>query len=56
MAKVYIWYAYRVVSVHPEDRWLIGMTHKRELELYLDTTLPFSFRLVLKIFTAKPTP
>ena len=50
MAKVDIRNAYRVVTVHPEDRWLMGMTWKGEL--YIDTILPFGLRSALKIFTA----
>ena len=50
MAKVDISNAYRVVPVHLEDRWLMGMTWKGEL--YIDTVLPFGLWSVPKIFTA----
>ena len=50
MAKVDIRNAYRVVPVHLEDRWLMGMTWKGEL--YIDIVLPFGLRSVPKIFTA----
>ena len=50
MAKVDIRNAYRVVPVHPEDRWLMGMTWKGEF--YIDTVLPFSLQSAPKIFTA----
>ena len=50
MAKVDIRNAYRVVPVHPEDRWLMGMTWQKNL--YIDTALPFGLRLAPQIFTA----
>lgn len=50
MAKVDIQNAYRVVPVHPEDRWLMGMSWQKKL--YIDTALPFGLRSAPKIFTA----
>ena len=50
MAKVDIRNAYRVVPVHPEDRWLMGMTWQKNL--YIDTALPFGLRSAPKVFTA----
>ena len=50
MAKVDIRNTYRVVPVHPEDRWLMGMTWKGEI--YIDTVLSFGLRSAPKIFTA----
>ena len=42
--------AYRVVPVHPDDRWLMGMLWKGSL--FVDTALPFGLRSAPKIFTA----
>ena len=42
--------AYRVVLIHPDDRWLMGMIW--EDSLFVDTALPFSLRSAPKIFTA----
>ena len=50
LAKVDIRSAYRIVPVHPEDRWLLGMLW--EGALYVDTALPFGLRSTPKIFTA----
>ena len=50
MAKVDVKSAYRVVPVHPDDRWLLGI--KWEGSLYVDTTLPFGLRSAPKIFSA----
>lgn len=50
MIKVDIRNAYRVVPIHPEDRWLIGMTWRGSV--YVDTALPFGLRSAPKIFTA----
>ena len=49
LAKVDIRNAYRVLPVHPDDRWLLGM--RWEGALYVDTTLPFGLRSAPKIFT-----
>ena len=50
LAKVNIRSAYRLVPVHPEDRWLLGMMWNGGL--YVDTVLPFGLRSAPKIFTA----
>ncbi len=50
LTKIDIKSAYRVVPVHPEDRWLLGM--KWDGKLFVDTTLPFGLRSAPKIFTA----
>ena len=50
LIKLYIRSAYRVVPVHPEDRWLMGMLW--EGSLYIDTALPFGLHSAPKIFTA----
>ena len=50
LAKVDIRSAYRVVPIHPEDRWLLGMLW--DGGLFLDLTLPFGLRSAPKIFTA----
>ncbi len=50
LAKVDIRSAYRVVPVHPDDRWMLGM--KWENQLFIDTALPFGLRSAPKIFTA----
>ena len=50
MVKVDIRNAYRVVPIHPDDRWLMGMTWKGSV--YVDTTLPFGLGSAPKIFTA----
>ena len=42
--------AYRSVLIHPEDRWLMGMSW--EGVLYIDTALPFGIRPAAKISTA----
>ena len=42
--------AYRVVPIHPDDRWLMGMMW--EGSLFVDTALPFGLRSAPKIFTA----
>ena len=50
LAKVDIRSAYRVVPIHPEDRWLLGMLW--DGGLFLDLALPFGLRSAPKIFTA----
>ena len=50
LAKVDVKHAYRNIPVHPDDRWLLGMTW--EGALYIDTALPFGLRSAPKIFTA----
>ena len=47
MAKVDVKSAYRVVPVHPDDRWLQEI--KWEGSLYIDTTLAFGLRSAPKI-------
>ena len=44
LVKVDIKSAYRNVPIHPEDRWLMGMSW--EGALYIDTTLPFGLHAV----------
>ena len=50
LAKLDIKSAYRNVPIHPEDRWLMGMSW--DGALFIDTTLPFGLRSDPKIFTA----
>ena len=50
LAKIDIKSAYRIVGVHPEDRWLLGMLW--DGGLYVDAALPFGLRSVPKIFMA----
>ena len=50
LAKIDIKSAYRNVPLHPDDRWLMGMSWKGAL--YIDTALPFGLRSAPKIFTA----
>ena len=50
LAKVDIKSAYRIVSVHPEDRILLGMLW--EGFFYVDSVLPFGLRSAPIIFTA----
>ena len=50
MAKVDVKAAYRMVPVHPEDRYLLGM--QWDGKLYIDTALPFGLRSAPKIFNA----
>ena len=49
LAKVDIHSVYRMLSVHPDDRWLLGM--QCEDRLYVDTILPFRLRSAPKIFS-----
>ena len=48
LAKVDIQSAYRMVPVHPDDRWLLGTIW--ENALYIDTALPFGLRSAPQIF------
>ena len=48
MAKVDIKSAFRIVPIHPEDRWLLGM--KWGGKLFIDTVLPFGLRSAPKLF------
>ncbi len=50
LAKVDIKSTYRVVPIHPDDRWLLGMSWDQQL--FVDTQLPFGLRSAPKIFTA----
>jgi hypothetical protein len=50
MAKFDVQSAYRLVPVHPEDRYLLGMSWKGQV--YVDAALPFGLRSAPKIFTA----
>ncbi len=50
LAKVDTASAYRVVPIHPDDRWLLGMYWDQKL--FDDTQLPFGLRFATKVFTA----
>lgn len=50
MAKMDIRSAYRNVPVHPNDRWLMGLTWRNSV--FIDTVLPFGLRSAPKIFNA----
>ena len=50
LAKVDVESAYRAVSVHPDDRWLLGM--QWDGGVFVDTALPFGLRSAPKIFNA----
>ena len=50
MAKVDVKSAYRLIPVHADDRWLMGMLCRGSV--FVDLTLPFGLRSALKIFTA----
>lgn len=50
MIKLDIHSAYRVVPIHPDDRWLLGMMC--EGLLFVDSALPFSLLSASKIFLA----
>ena len=50
MAKMDIESAYRMVPVHPQDRYLLGM--QWEGQVYVDAALPFGLRSAPKIFNA----
>ena len=41
LAKIDIQSAYRIIPVHPDDRWLLGMSW--EGALYIDTVLSFGY-------------
>ena len=49
MARVNDCHFYQVLSIHPDDRWLLGMFW--EDALYVDAMLPLGMRSALKIFT-----
>ena len=50
MAKVDLKSAYRMVPVHPQDQWLLGMEWQGSL--FCDRALPFGLRSAPIIFTA----
>ena len=50
LAKFDIASAYRVIPVHPEDRWLLGVRWRGEL--FADGTLPVGLKSAPKLFTA----
>ena len=50
MAKTDRKSAFRIVPVHPSDRWLLGLEWKGNF--FVDTTLPFGLRSAPKIFNA----
>ena len=50
MAKLDLKSAYRMVPVHPQDQWLLGMSW--EDRILVDTCLPFGLRSAPKIFSA----
>ena len=49
MAKFDLAHAYRLVPVHPDDRWLLGMKWKDQF--FIDLCLPFGLGSAHKIFT-----
>ena len=50
LAKMDIKEAYRIISIHPEDRYLLGM--RWEDDVFIDKTLPFGLRSAPLIFSA----
>ena len=50
LTKIDIRSAYRLIPVHPQDRYLLGM--KWQGALYVDCVLPFGLRSAPKIFNA----
>ncbi len=48
VAKMDVKSAYRIVPVHPGDRWLLGM--RWQGQLFIDTALPFGLRSAPKPF------
>ena len=50
LAKIDIKSAYRMLPVHPDDHWLLGM--RWEGMLFIDAALPFGLRSTPKIFMA----
>ena len=46
LAKVDLRNAYRMLPIHPDDRWLLGM--QWEGSLFVETALPFGLRSALK--------
>ena len=52
MAKLDIKSAYRIVPVHPQDWFLLGMQWNDHTKVYVDRALPFGLRSALNIFNA----
>jgi hypothetical protein len=50
LAKADVKAAYRIVPVHPQDRYLLAM--RWQGSMYIDTALPFGLRSVPKLFNA----
>ena len=50
LGKTDVQSAYRIIPVHPEDRWLLDMQWQGRV--YVDTCLPFDLRSAPIIFTA----
>ena len=50
MAKLDIQSVYRIIPVHPDDRWLLGMRWKDDI--YIDMVLHFRLRSAPKVFNA----
>ena len=50
LAKIDVKQAYRIVPVHPDDRFLLGMCWQGSV--FIDTKLPFGLRSAPLIFTA----
>ena len=50
LAKIDVKSAYRIIPVHPDDRYLLGMLWQDQL--FIDTALPFGLRSAPKIFNA----
>ena len=50
MAKLDLRSAYRMVPVHPEDQWLLGINWASKI--YVDRALPFGLRSAPKVFNA----
>ena len=49
LAKLDLKKAYRMVPVHPDDRWLLGV--RWQDQIFLDAALPFGLRSAPKLFT-----
>ena len=50
LAKLDLKNAYRIIPVHPDDRWLLGV--RWQGQTLLDAALPFGLRSAPKLFTA----
>lgn len=53
LAKVDIKRAYRNLSVHPDDRWLLGVSWKGSV--FIDTVLPFGLDQLQRFLIQWPT-